>query len=117
MQEKSAPARLGAPATARRAAQDTRGDPASASALRAWRVTHGHPPRSASGANRRARRASAVGRGSERLRRPAFGRFGGGCGAGETGAEQHFFLAMPENGPYSHISVARGEEFFGAKVQ
>src|SRR5437879_4389364 len=51
-------------------------------------------------------------------RREASSGFGDGVrevrgdrGAGETGAEQHFFLAMPENGPYSHISVARGEEF------
>src|SRR5439155_815704 len=33
--------------------------------------------------------------------RREFGQLGGGRGGGETGAEQHFFLAMDENGPYS----------------
>jgi hypothetical protein len=33
-------------------------------------------------------------------------------GGGETGAEQHFFLAMPENGPYSQSVFGRDEDFF-----
>jgi hypothetical protein len=97
--------------------EGARGEPASVSARHAWRATRGASTavgerrepgaRDALGGRREARAGSQTGVREVR----------GDCGAGETGAEQHFFLAMPENGPYSHISVARGEEFFDAKVQ
>jgi S-adenosylmethionine decarboxylase len=92
--------------------EGARGEPASVSARHAWRATRGASTavgerrepgaRDALGGRREARAGSQTGVREVR----------GDCGAGETGAEQHFFLAMPENGPYSHISVARGEEFF-----
>jgi len=84
---------------------------------RTWRATRGAS--TAVGERRETGARDALG-----ARREASSGFGDGVrevrgdrGAGETGAEPHFFLAMAENGPYSHISVARGEEFFDAKVQ
>jgi len=76
-----------------------------------------HPRRSASGEKRARATRSALGERHRAGSQTGVREVRGDRGAGETGAEPHFFLAMAENGPYSHISVARGEEFFDAKVQ
>jgi len=97
--------------------EGARGEPARVSAGHAWRATRGAS--TALGERREPGARDALGRRREPRAGSQTGvrEVRGDCGAGETGAEQHFFLAMAENGPYSHISVARGEEFFRREGQ